>query len=108
MTAAEAAATLCSSGQHGGAGDAAADDGPCAADDDCTFTRIAPGACCPMLCTPRAVTKKGAEAAEAHMKTCARGHECPQPMCRPPRELTIPACVQSRCVAKVRDEKGVQ
>ena len=84
------------------------DEGPCATDADCTFTRVAPGACCPMLCVPRAVTRKGADALDQHMKSCAKGHECPLPSCRPPRQMTTPACVQSRCVSKVRDEKGVQ
>ena len=126
LTAAEAAANL--SGQRGGgAGDSApasggaagatsapsaatpeSDEGPCATDADCTFTRVAPGACCPMLCVPRAVTRKGADALDQHMKSCAKGHECPLPSCRPPRQMTTPACVQSRCVSKVRDEKGLQ
>ena len=84
------------------------DDAACATDADCTFTRVAPGACCPMLCAPRAVTKKAADALDEHVKSCAKGHECPLPSCRPPRQMTTPACVQSRCVAKVRDEKGMQ
>lgn len=125
MTAAEAAATL-SAQRRGGAGDGASsaggsssgapsalvsslegDDGACATDADCTFTRAAPGACCPMLCTPRPVTKTAADALDEHMKSCARSHQCPQPSCRPPRTMTTPACVQSRCVAKVRDDKGM-
>ena len=123
LTAAEAAANL-SAQRGGGAGDSApasggaagapsaatpeSDEGPCATDADCTFTRVAPGACCPMLCVPRAVTRKGADALDQHMKSCAKGHECPLPSCRPPRQMTTPACVQSRCVSKVRDEKGLQ
>lgn len=122
LTAAEAAAGLSAQrgGAAGGAADGAAaggaagaassasDEGPCASDADCVFTRIAPGACCPMLCAPRTVTKKAAEALDEHVRSCAAGHECPLPSCRPPRAMTTPACVQSRCVAKVRDEKGLQ
>ena len=131
MTAAEAAANL-SAQRGGGAGDGASsaaatsagtssvgassagasspdgDEAACATDADCTFTRVAPGACCPMLCAPRAVTKQAAAALDEHMRSCARGHACPQPSCRPPRRMTAPACVQSRCIAKVLDEKGMQ
>jgi hypothetical protein len=112
-TAAEAAAEL-AAGLHGGGSDAASsapvpeDEGPCAADADCAFTRVARGACCPMLCTPRVVTKASAQALEENLKTCTGGHECAMPNCRPPRQRTVPACVQSRCTARVVDEKGAQ
>ena len=82
---------------------AVSDDASCATDDDCTSTRLAPGACCPMLCSPRAVTKKEAEALEAHVKSCAMTHPCPQPSCAPPRRMTFPACEKNRCVTKVRE-----
>lgn len=107
MTAAEAAATL--SRQHpGGAAEAApatGSDEACASDDDCTLTRLAPGACCPMLCSPRAVTRKGADALEAQVKSCGLTKPCPQPPCAPPRQLIYPACEKNRCVTKVRDSR---
>jgi hypothetical protein len=112
VTAAEAAAAATAQ-SHGAAGDAPAaardpDDSPCATDDDCAFTRLAPGACCPMLCVPRPVTRKASDALDAHVKSCAMKQECPQPACRPPRTMTYPACVQNKCVTKERDEKGMQ
>ena len=94
MTAAEAAAALTK--EHGAAAE-------CASDDDCTFTMYAENACCPMLCAPRAVTKKEAQATEDHAKGCPRAAECPLPSCHPPRFSTVPACVQGRCEAKIRD-----
>lgn len=75
------------------------EDAPCASDDDCTISRVAPHACCPMLCEPRAVTKKAAQVIEAHTKSCSM-FKCPEPACRPPRQSTAPACVQNRCVMK--------
>ena len=35
-----------------------AEDAPCARDADCALTRVAQGACCPMLCLPRVVTRE--------------------------------------------------
>ncbi len=61
-----------------------------------------------MLCAPRAVTRTAAEALEAHVKTCSMTHACPQPACRLPPQVTYPACVQNRCVNKVRESKGEQ
>ena len=109
VTAAEAAAIL--SRQHPVAGGdaapaAASDDASCASDDDCTSTRLAHGACCPMLCSPRAVTRKEAEALDAHVKSCGMTHPCPQPSCAPPRQMTYPACEKNRCVTKVRDGRS--
>ena len=78
-----------------------ADDEPCEKDADCGFTRVAPGACCPMLCTARPVTRKRAEELEARITTCAgKGGSCPQPLCRPPLQNLAPACVAGRCVAR--------
>lgn len=91
-----------------GNGGTATDDARCSTDDDCTFTHIAPGACCPMLCEPRAVTKKEAEALDAHVRTCAPGHQCPVPLCRAPRFSTMPACVQNRCIAKLRTDENAR
>lgn len=79
---------------------AAGDDAPCAADADCGFTLFAPGACCPLLCAPRPVTRQGAAAAERHAKSCSLASACPEPSCRPPRETVYPACERGRCVAK--------
>jgi len=107
MTAAEAAASV----RHGGAGDgvaAAAEDSPCASDDDCAFTLVGPGACCPMLCAPRAVTKKAADALEAHVRECSQGKSCPLPSCAPPRFQTVAACEKNRCVTKVREPKAME
>jgi hypothetical protein len=99
MTAAEAAAALSRESHADG------EDASCATDDDCTFTRLAPGACCAMLCSPRAVTKKDAAALDAHARSCPMSHECPQPSCAPPRQATWPACEKNRCVTRVRDAR---
>ena len=77
------------------------EDGPCQKDADCGFTRVAPGACCPMLCTPRAVTRKRAEELEARIPTCSgRTGSCPQPLCRPPLQNVAPVCDAGRCVPR--------
>ena len=77
------------------------EDAPCAKDDDCGFTMVAMGACCPMLCTPRVVTRKRAEELEARIATCAgKAGSCPQPLCRPPLQNVAPACAAGRCVAR--------
>ena len=77
------------------------EDGPCQKDADCGFTRVAPGACCPMLCTPRAVTRKRAEELEARIPTCSgRTGSCPQPLCRPPLQNVAPVCDAGRCVTR--------
>ncbi|TMA18058.1 MAG: hypothetical protein E6J88_19845 [Deltaproteobacteria bacterium] len=90
MTASEAAAA------------AVSEDSSCASDDDCTPTMIGPGACCPMLCSPRAVTKKAADALEMHVRECAQGKTCPLPSCAPPRFHTVVACEKNRCVTKTQ------
>jgi hypothetical protein len=78
------------------------EDGPCATDADCAFTKFAPGACCPMLCEPRIVTKKRAQALEDGIPGCGgKADSCPQPLCRPPRQSIAPACEQGRCVAHI-------
>jgi hypothetical protein len=78
------------------------EDSPCASDADCAFTLVGPAetACCPMLCAPRVVTKKRAKALEDRIPACSGGRECPQPLCRPPREQVMAACVQNKCVTK--------
>ena len=72
----------------------------CSTDADCTTTRVETGGCCPMLCTPRVVTRERARALQANVAACSKGRECPQPLCRPPLETVLPACLQNRCVAK--------
>jgi hypothetical protein len=61
-----------------------------------------------MLCMPRAVSKTAAEALDAHAKGCGTGASCPQPSCRAPPFATYPACVQNKCVALSRGQKGDQ
>src|SRR5438445_13020419 len=75
---------------------AVSDESPCASDADCAFTRVGAGetACCPMLCSPRVVTKKRARELEDRIATCSGGRECPQPMCRAPRVQATAACAQ--------------
>ena len=78
------------------------EEAPCATDEDCAFTRVAPGACCPMLCTPRVVTRKRAEELQAGIVACSgKPGSCPQPLCRPPQQDIAPACRSNRCVARV-------
>lgn len=68
----------------------------CATVDDCATTRFEEGACCAMLCSPRATTKKALqEAAKAQCNTLAK---CAQPLCLPPRFQHRLACEAGRCV----------
>ena len=89
---------------HGSGGDAApagakrssADDAPCAADADCTLTRVPPGTCCATLCSPRAVTlARGAEL-DREAAGCVA---CVQPLCRDGARVEA-ACVGGRCTAR--------
>jgi hypothetical protein len=57
---------------------------------------------------PRAVTKASSEALEAHARSCPHVAECPQPVCRAPPFATYPACVQGKCVSKVREGKQTE
>ena len=78
---------------------ATAEDAPCSTDADCALTRVAPGACCPMLCIPRAVTRSRAAELDANVRTCNAGKACPQPLCRPwPGGDVSVACQSGRCV----------
>jgi len=72
----------------------------CATDADCGITRVEAGGCCPMLCTPRVVTRKRAEALEANVASCHKGKPCPEPLCRPEAQTLTPGCVQNRCVGR--------
>jgi hypothetical protein len=74
----------------------AADDAPCAKDDDCALTRVAAGSCCASLCSPRAVTR--ARAAELDRANVDCQH-CIEPLCREPRPVQA-ACRDGRCVAQ--------
>jgi len=72
----------------------------CSTDADCSTTRVEVGGCCPMLCTPRVVTRERAIALEANIAACSKGRQCAQPLCRPPLETVLPACVQNRCAPR--------
>lgn len=73
----------------------------CATASDCAFTRVAAGACCPLMCTPRVVTKLRAAELEKNIAVCNGGRECPLPPCRAPVADFRIACEQQRCVMKV-------
>jgi len=77
-----------------------AEDRPCETNAGCAFTRVAPGACCPMLCTPRVVTRKRAGELAANVAACNRGQGCPQPLCRPISRSIEPKCEAGRCVGR--------
>jgi hypothetical protein len=87
-------------GSGGGDGGASDDDAVgCSADQDCSLTRIAKGACCASLCVPRPVTRKAAEALEAQSERCNQA-KCVHPLCRPEMQTLTPACVDNRCIAR--------
>jgi hypothetical protein len=73
----------------------------CATANDCTFTRVAVGACCPFMCTPRVVTKARALELDKNIAVCNGGNECPQPPCRAPVADFRIACEQQKCVMKI-------
>jgi len=79
-----------------------AEDAPCARDADCAFTRVAQGACCPMLCLPRVVTRERAAKLETNTVACTGGkpESCPHPLCRPPAASVQPSCQDGRCVGR--------
>jgi hypothetical protein len=83
--------------QDGGA----SEDAPCAKDADCAFTRFEAGNCCPILCTPRVVTKRRAAELEATFANCNGGRQCPHPLCQPPRAALTPVCEARRCAARL-------
>ena len=94
-------------GGQGGARDAGKNaagdpDESCESDADCGFTNVGPEetACCPMLCSPRVVSKKHAGELRKRIASCNGGRECPQPSCRPPPHPVSPACEAHRCVGK--------
>jgi hypothetical protein len=71
----------------------------CATVDDCATTRFEDGACCPMLCAPRATTKKAVQ--EALKTQCNTLVKCAQPLCLPPRFQHRLACEAGRCVMQM-------
>ena len=73
----------------------------CASDDDCAFTAFEDGACCPMLCPPRIVNKRSADAFTRYGESCKKPEGgCPVPECAPPRVTMTAACVSGKCVAR--------
>lgn len=73
----------------------------CTTDDDCAFTAMADGDCCPSLCPPRVVSKTSAEALKKYGAECKKAAGgCPVPECAPPRIEMRGACVSGRCVAR--------
>jgi len=76
------------------------EDRPCETNEGCAFTRVARGACCPMLCTPRVVTRKRAGELAANVAGCNRRQGCPQPLCRPISHSVEPKCEAGRCVGR--------
>ena len=79
---------------------AAAQAAECASDADCGLTLIREGECCPMLCTPRGVTAKEAQALEKKSQECERRQPCAVPACAPPRNQPMPVCQAGRCAVR--------
>jgi len=78
----------------------------CTSDDDCAFTTVADGQCCPTLCQPRVVSKTSAEALEKWAATCAKPEGgCPVVDCAPPRVERKPACVNRKCAARAESPR---
>ena len=80
-----------------------AEDAPCQSVRDCALTRFADLDCCPMLCEPRAVTKRRAEELERHSDRCASAtrQACPNPLCRPTETAPTVACERGRCIKRI-------
>lgn len=72
----------------------------CTRDEDCALTLLSEEGCCPMLCTPRAISTT---ALARQQKSCANVPEssCPEPMCRPPSGAPSPACQKGRCTVRL-------
>lgn len=84
------------------AGDAASsEEGPCGSDADCSLTLVDKGACCPLLCQPRAVTRSRAQELESRQPSCNGGRPCPAVSCHPLPRTVLPACEQNRCVVRL-------
>src|SRR5438309_6707876 len=92
----------CASAHESGAATIQAEEAPCRDDGDCAFTRVAQGACCPMLCLPRVVTRERAAKLETNTVACTGGkpESCPHPLCRPPAASVQPSCQDGRCVGR--------
>jgi hypothetical protein len=79
----------------------------CKSDDDCAFTAYEDGACCPMLCQPRAVAKKSVAAIEKYAAACEKPEGgCPVAECAAPVMTRKPACVSGRCAARAALSPG--
>jgi hypothetical protein len=72
----------------------------CTRDEDCALTPRPPGECCPMLCTPRALSTA---ALARQQKACEGFSEaaCAMPMCAPPRGVPTPVCQSGRCAVRL-------
>jgi hypothetical protein len=71
----------------------------CASVDDCATTHYEEGACCAMLCAPRATTKKALQ--EKAKENCATLVRCAQPLCHQSKLPYQLACLEGRCVMKL-------
>lgn len=80
-----------------GADGPADDERPCGADADCALTWVARGACCPLLCAPRAVTGARAAALETEQARCG---PCPSPACAGGGPAAAATCEGGRCVVR--------
>ena len=72
----------------------------CASDADCGLTLVPEGECCPMLCTPRGVTARQAQALERKALECEQRQPCAMPMCAPPRRQPVAFCEAGRCAVR--------
>ena len=107
MTAADAArAAAQDSSTRAEAGQGSTGEGtdPCSVDADCGLTSVGPGACCALLCAPRAVAREKAKQLEAGSRQCAGG--CPIPSCAQPPWRFSAACVKGRCTRKAEPNSG--
>lgn len=91
-----AAATLASAP----AGAAAATHAECKSVDDCATSLFEEDACCPVLCHPRALSKRAASAQLKMQLQCQNLRACPQPLCREQPFRSALACEAGRCIMK--------
>ena len=82
------------------AGLAGAQAGECASDADCSLTLIREGECCPILCSPRGVTARQAQALAKQNQECEQRQPCAVPMCAPPRAQPVAVCEAGRCAVR--------
>jgi hypothetical protein len=72
----------------------------CTQDADCGLTLVPEGSCCAMLCNPRPVSSKEAEALRKKEQECEKKQPCPVPMCAPPRRRPQAVCEAGRCAVR--------